>query len=70
MWELIYPLKVQEGEDTLIWKDDRRENFSVKLFYNSLRVENNLVFLGKEIWESCAYLRTFFFAGEAVGGRS
>ena len=49
MWELIYPLKVQEGEDALIWKDDRRENFSVKLFYNSLRVENNLVFLGKEI---------------------
>ena len=46
--ELIHQLKVQ-GEDILIWKDDRRGHFSVKSYYNSLRVENNLVFLGKEI---------------------
>ena len=47
--ELIYPLKMWEGEDTLLWKDDRRRKFSVKLYYNSLRAENNLVFPAKEI---------------------
>ena len=63
--ELIHQLKVQ-GEDILIWKDDRRGHFSVKSYYNSLRVENNLVFLGKEIYGSCTHLRTCFFTWETV----
>ena len=29
--------KVQEGEDTLIWKYDGRGKYSVKSYYNSLR---------------------------------
>lgn len=45
------PLKVQEGEDALLWKDNRRENFSVKLYYKSLSAESNLVFPTKKIWE-------------------
>ena len=59
--ELIYPLKTWEGEDTLLWKDDGRGKFSVKLYYNSLRSENNLVFPAKEIWGSCAHPKTCFF---------
>lgn len=55
--ELVYPLKVQEGGDTLLWKDDRRENFNIKSYYKSLSTENNLVFLAKEIWGSRAPLR-------------
>ena len=47
--ELLHPLKVQEGEDALTWKDYKRGNFSVKSYYISLRLENNLVFPGKEI---------------------
>ena len=46
--ELFHPLKVQ-GRNTLIWKDDKWGNFSVKLYYISLRPENNLVFPGKKI---------------------
>ena len=53
---------MQEGENTLIWKDDRRGKFNVKSYYNSLRAENNLIFLVKEIWGSRAPLRTCFFA--------
>ena len=64
--ELVYPLKVQEGGDTLLWKDDRRENFNIKSYYRSLSTENNLVFLAKEIWGSRAPLRmcvcVFFFS--------
>ena len=65
----LYPLKVQEGEDTLFWKEVRRGIFSVKSYYCSLRMENNAVFLGKGVWGSCAPLRTCFFAWEAVWGK-
>lgn len=58
--ELIYPLKVQEGEDTLFWKYYRRGNFNVKF------IESNLAFLAKEIWGSQAPLRTCFFAWQVV----
>ena len=70
--EHIFPLKVQEGEDTLIWKDDRRGKFNVKSYCNPLRVENNLIFPAKEIWGSHAPLRSrFFFLFEKLfGGRS
>ena len=61
--ELIYPLKVQEGEDTLFWKYYRRGNFNVKF------IESNLAFLAKEIWGSQAPLRTWFFAWEVVWGK-
>ena len=64
--EHISALKVQEGEDSLIWKNDGRRMFTVKSYYKSLRTENNLLFPAKEIWGSCAPLRTHFFAWEAV----
>ena len=47
--EHISSLKVQKGENTLIWKDDRRGKYNVKSYYNTLRVENNLIFPAKEI---------------------
>ena len=65
----LYSLKVQEGEDTLYWKEGRRGIFNVKSYYCSLRMENNVVFLGKEIWGSHAPLRTCFFAWEAIWGK-
>ena len=64
----LYPLKVQEGEDTLFWKEVRRGIFSVKSYYCSLRMENNAVFLGKGVWGSRAPLRTCFFClGSCLG---
>ena len=65
----LYLLKVQEGEDTLCWKEDRKGIFSVKSCYCSLRMENSVVFPGKVIWGSCAHLRTCFFAWEVVWGK-
>ena len=65
----LYPLKVQEGEDTLCWKEDRKGIFGVKSCYCSLRMENSVVFPGKVIWGSCAHLRTCFFAWEVVWGK-
>ena len=65
----LNPLKVQEGEDTLCWKEDRRGLFRVKSYYCFLSGENNFVFSGKEVWESRAPLRTCFFAQEAVWGK-
>ena len=62
-------LKVQEGEDTLCWKEDRRGLLSVKPYYCSLSGETNFVFPGKEVWGSRAPLRTCFFAWEVVWGR-
>ena len=62
-------LKVQEGEDTLCWKEDRRGLFSVKPYYCSLSGETNFVFPGKEVWRSCAPFRTCFFAWEVVWGK-
>ena len=47
--EHIPSLKVQEGENSLVWKNDGRGKFSVKSYYKSLRVENNLLFPAKEI---------------------
>ena len=48
--EHISWLKMQEREDTLIWKIDGRGKCSVKSYYNSLWAENNLLFPTKEIW--------------------
>ena len=50
-------------------KNDGKGKYSVKSYYNSLRAENNLSFPTKEIWGSCAPLRTRFFAWEAVWGK-
>ena len=60
--EHIFVVKVQEEEDSLLWKIERKEKFNVKSYYRSLRAENNILFLAKEIWGSYAPLRTRFFA--------
>ena len=46
-------VKVQEGEDSLVWKIERRGKFNVKSYYRPLRVENSLLFPAKEIWGVC-----------------
>ena len=64
----ISAVKVQEGEDSLIWKIERKGKFNVKSYYRSLKVENNPLFLIKEVWGSCAPLRTRFFClGSCLG---
>ncbi|RVW40781.1 Transposon TX1 uncharacterized 149 kDa protein [Vitis vinifera] len=65
----ISAIKVQEGEDSLIWKIERKGKFSVKSYYRSLKVENSPLFPTKEVWGSRAPLRTRFFAWEAVWGK-
>ena len=65
----IFAVKLQEGEDSLVWKNDGRGKFSVKSYYESLNAENSFLFLAKDIWDSCAPLRTHFFAWEAVWGK-
>ena len=67
--EHISAVKVQEGEDSLVWKIERRGKLNVKLYYRSLRAENSLLFSAKEIWGLYAPLRTRFFAWEAIGGK-
>ena len=62
----ISAVKVQEGEDSLIWKIERKGKFSVKFYYRSLKVENNPLFPTKEVWGLHAPLRTRFFTWEAV----
>ena len=64
-----FAVKVQEGEDFLVWKIERRGKFSVKSYYRSLKVENNPFFPAKEVWGSHAPFRTCFFAWEAVWGK-
>ena len=61
--------KVQEGEDSLVWKNDERGKFSVKSYYKSLRAENIVLFPAKEIWGPCAPLRSCFFVWKAVWGK-
>ena len=39
--EHISAVKVQEGEDFLVWKIERRGKFSVKSYYRSLKEDNN-----------------------------
>ena len=53
--------KVQEGEDSLVWKNDERGKLSVESYYKSLRAENIVLFPAKEIWGPCAPLRSCFF---------
>ena len=59
--EHISAVKVQEGEDSLVWKIERRGKLNVKSYYRSLRAENSLLFSAKEIWGLFAPLRTRFF---------
>ena len=40
----ISAVKVQEGEDSLVWKIERRGKFSVKSYYRSLKDENSPFF--------------------------
>ena len=62
--EHISAVKVQERDDSLVWKNDGRGKCNVKLYYRSLRVENSFLFPTKEIWNSYAPLRTCFFCLE------
>lgn len=57
--ELIYLAKVQGG-DVLVWKEDRKGIFNVKLYYSSLCVESRVDFSPKEILGSHAPLRSCF----------
>ena len=68
-FEHISSSKVHEGENTLIWKNDGRGKYSVKSYYNSLRAENNLLFLAKEVWGLGSPLKTRFFAWEVLWGK-
>ena len=57
----ISAVKVQEGKDSLVCKIERKEKFSVKAYYRSLKVDNNPLFPVNEVWGSYAPLRTLFF---------
>ena len=56
-WELeevnclnhIFVVKVQKGNDSLVWKIERKGKFSVKSYYRSLKVENSSLFPAKEV---------------------
>ena len=65
----ISAVKVQEEEDSLVWKIERKGKFSVKSYYRSLKDENNHLFPAKDAWGSYAPFRTRFFAWEAVWGK-
>ena len=67
--EHISAIKVQEREDSLVWRNDGRGKFNVKSYYRSLRAKNRFLFPAIEIWGSYAPLRTRFFAWEAVWGK-
>ena len=67
--EYISAVKVQELEDSLVWKNDGKGKFNVKSYYRSLRAENSFLFRAKEIWGLYTPLRTCFFAWEAVWGK-
>ena len=45
----ISTVKVQEGEDSVVWKIERKGKFSVKSYYRSLKVENSPLFPAKEV---------------------
>ena len=68
-WNTSLLQKCKKGEDTLIWKNDGKGKYGVKPYYNYLRVENNLLFLAKEVWGSSAPLKTRFFAWEGMWGK-
>ncbi|RVW28274.1 hypothetical protein CK203_083693 [Vitis vinifera] len=67
--DYISAVKVQEGEDSLVWKIERRRKFNVKSYYRSLKDENSPLFPAKEVWGSYAPLRTRLFAWKAVWGK-
>ena len=63
----ISTVKVQEGEDSFIWKKDGRRKLNVKSYYRSLRAKNTFLFPAKEIRGSYAPLRTRFLLGKQFG---
>ncbi|RVW30191.1 putative ribonuclease H protein [Vitis vinifera] len=63
-------VKVQKGEDFLVWKIERKGIFKVQSYYRSLKEDNSPLFPTKEVWGSYAPLRTRFFAWEAVWGKT
>ena len=65
--EHISAIKVQEREDSLVWRNDGRGKFNVKSYYRSLRAKNRFLFPAIEIWGSNAPLRTRFLLGKQFG---
>ncbi|WKA03180.1 hypothetical protein VitviT2T_021306 [Vitis vinifera] len=65
----ISAVRVQEGEDFLVWKIERKGTFKVNSYYRSLKEDNNPLFPENEAWGSYAPLRTCFFAWEVVWGK-
>lgn len=63
-----HPMK-QNGEDSLVWKDSKEGNFSVKSFYTFLKLEGERDFSMKVIWNSWIPTKMKFFAWEAVWDR-
>ena len=63
----ISAVKIQEGEDSLFWKIERRGKFNVKSYYRSLKDENNPLFPAKEVWGSYAPLELVFLHGKQFG---
>ena len=59
----------QNGEDSLVWKDSKEGNFSVKSFYTFLKLEGERDFSMKVIWNSWIPTKMKFFAREAVWDR-
>ncbi|RVW40733.1 putative ribonuclease H protein [Vitis vinifera] len=57
----ISAVRVQEGEDFLVWKIERKGTFKVNSYYRSLKEDNSPLFPEKEVWDSYAPLRTRFF---------
>ncbi|RVX16130.1 hypothetical protein CK203_014543 [Vitis vinifera] len=50
----ISAVRVQEGEDFLVWKIERKGTFKVNSYYRSLKEDNSPVFPEKEVWGSYA----------------
>ena len=63
----IFTVKVQEGNDSLFWKIEKRGKFNVKSYYRSLKGENNPLFPAKEVWGSYVPFRTRFFCMKQFG---
>ena len=51
----------KQGRMVYIWREEKWAIFQVKSVYNSLHDENQVLFSAKEIWATCAPVRTWFF---------
>ena len=58
----IFTVKVQEGNDSLFWKIEKRGKFNVKSYYRSLRVIITPYFQPKRFGVRMFLLELVFFA--------